>query len=137
MKNVSNIENKTIVFYDGDCGFCNSSVQFLLKKKKTEIYFIALQSDLAKETLSTYSIQIDLNTIYVLENNKVFDRSTAALILCKKLRGAYPVLFYIGFIFPKFFRDWVYDLIAKRRHKIKKGFCVLPNEKEKDYFLTD
>lgn len=46
---INNIPDK-ILFYDGDCVFCNASVQFALKhRKKNSIYFSALQSELAKK----------------------------------------------------------------------------------------
>ena len=39
-----------ILFYDGDCGFCNKSVQFVLKyENRSEIYFSALQSDFSRD----------------------------------------------------------------------------------------
>ena len=58
-----------IVFYDGDCGFCNSSVQFILNKRKREFYFLPLQSDQAKKILNANGIEIkkDLDEKIILD----------------------------------------------------------------------
>lgn len=124
-----------IVFYDGSCGFCNSSVQFILKKRKQTIHFATLQSSLAKEVLNKEGIEIQMDTLYLYVNGKVDNRSTAALKICTYLKGGYPLM--MGFwIVPKFIRDGVYNYIAKRRHKIRAGYCVIPTEEEKALFLT-
>ena len=124
----------SIIFYDGDCGFCNSSVQFILNKKKKAFYFVSLQSDLAKKILSEKDVVIEMDTIYFLKNGKLFDKSSAGLQICRGLKGLYPLLF--GFyIIPKFLRDRFYNFIAKRRHKIKAGYCLVPLERDKNYFL--
>lgn len=126
-----------IVFYDGECGFCNTSVQFVLNHRKNPIYFAALQSDLATEIMRKQNVDIEMNTLYFLEDGKLFDRSTGALRIARHLNGGYPLIYYVGIIFPRFFRDWIYDLIAKRRHKIKPGYCAMPTPEERDLFLDD
>lgn len=130
----ADFKNKKVIFYDGDCGFCNSSVQFILKKRKSEFYFIPLQSDLAKSILQKFNIQIEMDTIYFLVNDKIYNKSSAGLQITKHLKNLYPLLFAF-YIVPKFMRDWVYNFIAKRRHKLRAGYCALPTVEEKKYFL--
>lgn len=135
-KQLENIQKyNPIIFYDGDCGFCNSVVQFVLKRRKKDFYFAALQSESAKELLAKKNIEIKLDTIYFISNEKVYNKSSAALQICKGLKGIYP-LAVICYIFPKFIRDVVYDFIAKRRHKLKSGFCAIPQVEEKKFFLS-
>jgi len=123
-----------IVFYDGDCGFCNASVQFILKKRKENFFFSPLQSDFASECLNEEGITINLETIFFKRKGKTYDRSSAALRICAGLKGGYPLLQFF-YIVPKFIRDWVYTLVAKRRHKIKTGYCVLPTKEEQQFFI--
>ncbi|PWH86218.1 thiol-disulfide oxidoreductase DCC family protein [Brumimicrobium oceani] len=127
---------KRIVFYDGDCGFCNTSVQLILKNRKTDFYFIPLQSDKAHQIMSRFNEEIKMNTLYLIEHQKLYKKSTAALRIAKNLRKAYPLLYYIGFIVPPFIRDWIYDQIAKRRHSIRPGYCAMPLEEEKKFFMA-
>jgi len=125
-----------LVFYDGDCGFCNSSVQFVLNHKKKPFYFSPLQSKTAEKILKSRNIQIQLDTIYYLKNERLYDRSSAALQIARGLKGGYPLLF--GFyIIPKFLRDPFYNLIAKYRHKIRAGYCMIPLKEDEQYFLKD
>jgi len=124
-----------ILFYDGDCGFCNSSVQFVLNHRKhNHIYFATLQSDFAKELLTARGIDIKLDTLYVLKNNTIYDKSSGGLQLTSELKFPFPIL-KVFYIIPKFIRDIFYTYIAKRRHKISNSFCVLPTEEEKRLFL--
>lgn len=136
MEESSNSSEKRIVFYDGDCCFCNTSVQFILKHRKKEFYFAALQSDFAKKKIEEgQGVDIEMNTLYYLEKDKLYEKSNAVLRIARGLKGAYPMFYYLGSIFPKFIRDVVYDFIAKRRNKINPGFCALPSEEERKFFL--
>jgi predicted DCC family thiol-disulfide oxidoreductase YuxK len=129
-----NAVHNPIVFYDGDCGFCNSSVQFILNKRKKAFYFLPLQSERAKELLNQFGVEIKLDTIYYLNNQKLYTRSSAALQICKGLKGGYPLLF--GFyVIPKFLRDPFYNFIAARRHKLRQGYCMIPKPEEQHFFL--
>ena len=130
----SEIKYNPIVFYDGDCGFCNSAVQFILNKKKKAFYFLALQADLARNLLGEKHVPINMDTIYFLKNGKLYNRSSAALQICKGLKGLYPLLFAF-YIIPKFLRDPFYNFIAKRRHKIREGYCMMPIPEDQQYFL--
>ncbi len=127
---------ETILFFDGDCGFCNSMVAFVLKNERDRIIcFCALQSDKAFEILSNAGIQtIDPETMYFLENGKVFERSDAALHVARHLRWYYRWLGIFRFV-PKRWRNTIYDFIAKRRKKLRRGFCVLPEQSQRGRFL--
>lgn len=125
-----------VVFYDGECGFCNSSVQFILNKKKTPFYFAALQSETGKKILKKHNIAVKLDTIYFLKQDKIYDRSSAALQIARGLKGGYPLLF-VFYIIPKFLRDPFYNLIARYRHKIRSGYCMLPAKEDEQYFIKE
>ena len=126
----------SIVFYDGDCGFCNQSIQFILKHRKHDRFqFIALQSDKAKALLAPFNIAISMETIYVIQNHQVYEKSTAILKIAKSLKQPYQLL-RLGYILPRFIRDGLYAIISRNRHKLHQGFCVLPTEKEKKLFIS-
>jgi len=126
-----------ILLYDGDCGFCNSSVQFVLKNKKVDdIYFATLQSSFAQQKMKAKGIEIKMDTLYFLKNDTIYSKSSGALQLTKELKFPYPI--FLGFyIIPKFIRDYFYSAVAKRRHKISVRYCILPSENEKKLFLSD
>ncbi len=126
-----------IIFYDGDCGFCNQSVQFVLKYQKDEtIYFSAIQSEFTKNLFEERNWEIpDLSTVYFLENGILHAKSDAGLRISRNLK--FPIsIFQYFWIVPQFLRDKVYDFIAKRRHKISKGFCAIPEKRDRERFLN-
>ncbi len=127
-----------IIFYDGNCGFCSSTVQFILKSKKNkDFYFAPLQSKYAENILKQKGIKIEMDTFYYLKKNKLYDKSSAGLQVCKDLKFPYPLLFVFYFTVPKFIRDYFYSIIAKNRLKLKGENCLLPSLEEKKYFIRD
>lgn len=128
--------NKPIVFYDGECGFCNKVVQFVLEhEKKEEIHFTALQSSFAQEFLSKQGLHnVDYSTFYFWDQKILSNQSTAALKLLKHLN--YPIkLLQVCWIIPRFIRDGVYQLIARNRKKLAGNFCALPTPEQRKRFL--
>ena len=132
------IEEKQIILFDGVCNFCNFWVNFVIKRDKKDLFrFAALQSDKAKELTCRFKIDTsNLDTFILVAGNKIFTKSTAALMICKQLNGLIKIL-YPCIILPKFFRDFIYDLIAKNRYKLfgRKESCRVPTEEEKLKFL--
>lgn len=132
------LNNKTILLFDGYCNLCQSSVQFVLKhEKKPEIYFTSLQSEIGIQLLNHYGINSnEVDSLVLIENNKAFAKSSAALRTLKYLKGLYPLGF--GFvIIPEFIRNTVYDYIAKNRYKWygKTESCMVPDKDLMKRFL--
>lgn len=126
-----------VVFYDGDCGFCNKSVQFILRnERKSAIFFSAIQSNYTKALFeNNHWPRPDLSTFYFLKDEVLYSKSTAALKVIPYLRWYYQIL-RIGWVIPALLRDKLYDFVAKRRTKLAKGFCVLPSTNERQRFLS-
>ena len=133
-------DKKSIILFDGLCNLCNSSVQFILKHEKNQNFlFASLQSDAcAKILLQLNYKNNDLNSLVLIEGNKIYKKSTAALRIIKELKPMWH-WFYILIIVPKFIRDSVYDLIAKNRYRWfgKKNTCMVPSPEIQERFLKD
>jgi predicted DCC family thiol-disulfide oxidoreductase YuxK len=78
----------------------------------------------------------DLNSIILIGNNKLYEKSSAILRIFKILGGIYSVL-YVFIIVPKPIRDWIYNYIAKNRYKWygKKDSCMIPTKELKNKFI--
>jgi len=137
---MNNFNGNSIILFDGFCNLCNSSVNFILKHdKKKKFIFTSLQSDATKEILLQFTIKkINLDSIILIENGKVYEKSTAALKILKHLYDGSQLL-YAFIVLPKFIRDWVYTIIAQNRYKWfgKKEQCMIPTEEIKSRFLTN
>ncbi len=112
---------RSIILFDGVCNLCNTAVQFVIKHDaKDQFLFASLQSGEAKKMLTTHTLSTKEPTSFLLvENNKIYSRSTAALRVLRKLNGLWRFL-YVFIIIPKFLRDGIYDFIAKNRYRWKK-----------------
>jgi predicted DCC family thiol-disulfide oxidoreductase YuxK len=127
-----------IVLFDGECHFCDLSVQFIINHDPNELfYFASLKSKVGKELLVKYQLPADINSIVLIEKEKAYVKSTAALRICRHLRGAWKYLFVFKFV-PISLRDIAYDLIAKNRYKWfgEKDSCQLPAPRIRKRFLT-
>lgn len=126
-----------LVLYDGECGFCNHSVAFILKHERTnELLFASLQSNYAQNLFKEKGIQkIDLSSLYFFENNRFLVRTNAALTICKYLKPPFSWLIIFKII-PAFLRDPFYRLIAKNRKRLAGNFCVIPNQDQLKRFLN-
>ena len=133
-------EPKYIVFFDGECNFCNSTVNFIYSKKdKSKIYFSSLQSNFSKNYFKKKNINIEnISTIYFKDDNFIYSKSTAFLNILSHLKFPYNTL-YIFSVFPKFLRDFFYELISKYRHKIirKKISCKIPKDFDNSLFVDE
>lgn len=127
-----------IVFFDGDCGFCNQSVQFILNFQKDDsLHFSALQSGFTTELFEQNNWnKPDLTCVYFYRNGKLYERSDAALKIASELRIPWSVL-PVFWVIPQYIRDKLYDFIAKRRHLIKKDYCLVPNLKQSKQFILN
>lgn len=131
------MENKTLTFYDGDCGFCNWSVSFFLNRNPGHFYFAPLQGKTAEEVLGVNNpLRKDLSTLVVkTKEGRVLTKSSAALYLLTRSRSIYRPISFLGWLFPKFIRDFIYDLVAKNRKHLVGAYCVVPAESQRQYLL--
>ena len=120
---------KRIVLFDGECNFCDSSVQFIIKRDPAAHFlFTSLQSEKGIELAKQYAIPKEVDSLVLIENGKAFTKSSAALRIAKKLDGLWHLLF-LFILVPRKIRDGVYDYVAKNRYDglaKKKMACMLP-----------
>lgn len=132
-------KHKKLILFDGVCNLCNSSVQYVIKHDKNNVFlFAALQSDIGQQIIEAYKIdtnKVDSILLYTPEKGVDY-KSTAALKIASQL-GFPQNLMTVFFIIPPFIRNWVYDYIAKNRYKWygKKESCWIPTPELKSKFL--
>ncbi|RBL90753.1 thiol-disulfide oxidoreductase DCC family protein [Chitinophaga flava] len=127
-----------IILFDGVCNFCNASINFVIRHdRQGRFRFAPLQSETAV-ALGT-SLHFDtsrLETFVLVQNGKVYTKSTAALRVARQLpfpwRGMYAFI-----IIPRFIRDAVYSLVARNRYRWfgKKDSCMIPTPEIRGRFL--
>lgn len=127
---------KAIVFFDGECKFCNQSVNFIIKHDKKQYFLFApLQGKTAIEYCVNSENKMP-DSIVLIENGKEYKYSDAALKIAAKLDGFWKI-FIVFFIFPSVVRDWLYKFVAANRYKWfgKYDHCMIPDKKIINRFL--
>lgn len=132
------IQNKKIILFDGVCNLCNGSVVFIIKRDHKDVFrFAAIQSDIGQRLIKKYQIDTTkVDSILLLDGDSYDVKSTAALKIARQLKGGYPLLY--GFmILPAFFRNWIYDIIARYRYNWfgKKESCMIPTPELSEKFI--
>jgi predicted DCC family thiol-disulfide oxidoreductase YuxK len=131
-------DQKSIILFDGICNLCNASVKFILKRDlKEQFLFASLQSDAAKKILLQYNWKnYQLKSIVLIHDGKVYQKSSAVIKICQQLKWPWP-LFSIAQYLPVSWRDWLYDIIAKRRYQWfgKKNECIMMIPEYKNRFI--
>lgn len=128
---------ESIVLFDGECNFCDNSVQFIIKRDpKGHFKFASIQSDIGINILKQFNVPEDINSFILVENNKCYFKSTAALKICRNLKGLWK-LPYLLLIVPRGIRDFFYGIIANNRYKWfgKKDSCMIPSPEIRKRFL--
>ena len=126
-----------IILFDGECNFCDASVQFIIKRDHGAFHFASLQSEVGKQLVERFQLH-GIDSVVLIENDRAYTKSTAALRIAKRLHLLWR-LCYVMIVVPKPIRDSLYDLIAKNRYKWfgKKEICMLPSEKDRARFLNE
>ncbi|GAB3819215.1 thiol-disulfide oxidoreductase DCC family protein [Pontibacter rugosus] len=138
-KEIEQLKGKAIVFYDGTCGFCQGSVQIVLKHNKQQnLYFAALQSGALEALVPTQQLpEIMPDSILFFDKGKLYAESEAALRIAGYLD--FPLsLLSVFRIIPLSFRDFVYRLVAKNRYRIagRTESCMLPSPAQRARFVA-
>ena len=130
--------NKYYVFYDGECGFCNFWVHWILKKDvKDQFLFASLQSEFGQQFLSERNLELkNLDTLYLWKPEKYYlQKSQAVFKISEVIGGLYTLLSYFRYL-PTSITDFFYDRVAANRKKLAAGACEIPTAEERKKFVS-
>ena len=136
------VSKQPVVLFDGVCNLCNGSVLFIIKRDRPARFrFAALQSEAAAAALKTIDPSLNVgglpDSMVLIEDGRLFTRSTAALRVARGLRFPWPLMY--GFIIvPPFLRNWMYDIIARHRYRWfgRRETCMIPTPELAARFLS-
>jgi predicted DCC family thiol-disulfide oxidoreductase YuxK len=127
-----------LILFDGVCNLCNGFVDFVIRRDPNKQFrFGTLQSEIGQATLKKHGMgTTDFDTVLLVEGDKVWTKSSAALRVLRQLSGAWP-LTYAFMLVPRIIRDAVYSLIGNNRYRIfgKSSSCRVPTAEEMDRFV--
>jgi predicted DCC family thiol-disulfide oxidoreductase YuxK len=127
-----------IVFFDGVCNLCNGSVQFIIARDPSNYFrFASLQSAAAERLLAEHGYDAgSLSSVILLENGRMYERSTAALRIARRLAGGWWML-SVFTIVPRGVRDAIYEWIASNRYRWfgRRDECMIPTPEMRSRFV--
>jgi|TARA_R110000764_G_scaffold219818_1_gene307605 predicted DCC family thiol-disulfide oxidoreductase YuxK len=132
-------KGKKIILFDGVCNLCNSSVQFVIKRDKKDVFrYAALQSEVGEQLVNQRHIDTSkVDSIILIEPGVAYyTKSDAALEIAQDLGGLWKLTAVFTWI-PTSIRNSIYDFIAKNRYKWfgKQETCMIPTPELKAKFL--
>lgn len=128
---------ESVILFDGVCNLCTASVQFVIQRDpRARFAFAPLGSDVANELLRASGFHAIHDTIILVEKDGIYDESTAALRIARRLSGAWPLM-AMWLVVPKILRDAVYRLIARNRYRWfgRRKACMVPTPELRRRFL--
>jgi len=138
-------DQSALLLYDGSCGFCARSVQFVLRheSRRRTLRFAALDSDIGIEVRGRHPEIEGVDSVVWVEPaetdavERVLVRSAAVLCVLRYLDGVWRVLAGLGALVPRTLADAVYDFIARHRHQLTRGnpACVVPTPEQRSRFI--
>ena len=133
---------RQVLLYDGLCGFCNATVQFIMgHESRQTLMFAALEGTFAAGVIERHPELKQVDSLVWVEEEgsveRVKVRSGAALAAAWYMGGIWRLLVLLWLI-PRPLRDFAYDQFAQRRFKLfgRYGSCPVPNKAVRDRFLA-
>jgi predicted DCC family thiol-disulfide oxidoreductase YuxK len=130
-------QSSSIVIFDGICNLCNGFVNFVIDRDPDFTFkFVANQSEIGQQLIQDFQLPLTLDTIVLIEGDRCYTHSTAALRIFRQLTGAWAWLWYLTIV-PRPLRDLIYRWIARNRYRWlgKSLSCRMPTPELQQRFL--
>jgi predicted DCC family thiol-disulfide oxidoreductase YuxK len=137
------VATKTLLLYDGVCGLCARSVQFVLRRDRRDRFrFAALQSAFARAIVTRHGFDPDdLDSFAIVDgvgtsDERMHRKGRAALLVLARLGGVYALTAPLRLL-PNVLLDLVYDFVARRRYRWfgRTETCFVPAKSDRAKFV--
>lgn len=128
---------RQILFFDGVCGLCNWSIDFVLKRdNERRFQFAPLQGETAQVLLPPADVT-NLSSMVLWRGGQTYKKSSAAVRVLWQLGLFWRLVGTAIWLIPLPIRNLGYFLIATNRYRLfgKKESCRLPTPEERARFL--
>lgn len=125
-----------ILYYDGTCGLCAQSVQFVLARdRRRALRFGPLQGESGRALVERVPALRGVDSVVWFDGEATLTRGDAVLAVLQYLGGGWRVLAVLGRVLPRPLRDLLYDVAARNRFRLVARACLLPTPGERARFV--
>jgi len=136
-------DNSPVLLYDGLCGFCDGTVQFILRHdRRGTLRFATLQGEYARGVIARHPELEGVDSLVLVEVDPASGRETVSF----RSNGALRVARYLGgpwhlaratAIVPRVIRDLAYDGFARIRYRVfgRYDSCPIPSPEQRARFI--
>ena len=135
------LKDGPVLLYDGECGVCSRSVQWILSHERPKsLRFAPLESPLGRRLVSEAQIPSNVDSLLWVEGseNGIVVRfwSSAVFSTLRYVGGPWRLLLVLRLL-PKPLVDSLYRLFARHRLNVASKACLVPRPEAKARFLPN
>jgi predicted DCC family thiol-disulfide oxidoreductase YuxK len=127
-----------LIVFDGICVLCNRFTNYVLKNDSAKVFYFTSYQNLQVNTTDFQLVlpkDLDKSITYYRKNS-CYQGSTAILMIYKDL---FPWFHWsrLGWLVPRFFRDYLYFKVAAKRYQWfgRMDYCPIPDQEISNRFL--
>jgi predicted DCC family thiol-disulfide oxidoreductase YuxK len=132
-----------VLLYDGTCGFCARSLQFVLQHERPHatLRFARLEGPLGLALRTRHPELVGVDSLIWYEPatanapERLLWQSRGVLRVARYLGGIWRILASLGTLVPGRILDAGYDWIARHRHQLAADRCLVPTPDQRRRFL--
>ncbi len=116
---------KPVLFYDGDCGFCQRSLRVMQRMdKKQRLQYEPLQSELAR-SIGIEGPNYESLVYWRRGEDQQLRLSSGTFAALRDIGGFARFLGCLGYLVPRPLRDAIYRWVAKNRNRFGSSSCQI------------
>ena len=128
-----------LILFDGVCVLCSGWVDFVIARDPAARYrFVAIQTPLGRRLAARFGIDADNpETNVIVASGRAHFKLESALVVLAEFPGWRWTR--IAYVLPKTARDFLYDRIARNRHRLfgRRETCLVPTPDVARRFISD
>jgi predicted DCC family thiol-disulfide oxidoreductase YuxK len=131
-------QESPMLIFDGACGFCQRSVQFILRhERRHDLLFVRRESNIGMQLRRAYGLEVVESMLWI-ESGQAFARSRSVVKVAAYLGGWWCGIARICAIFPVPLLDYLYRLVAASRNRLllNPKQCLSPTPEQSSRFLA-
>jgi predicted DCC family thiol-disulfide oxidoreductase YuxK len=132
-----------ILLYDGTCGFCARSVQFVLSHEgeRRTLRFARLEGPFGTALRARHPELATIDSLIWYEPatagapERLYWQSRGVLRIARYLGGLWGALSSLGMLIPRAIMDAAYAWIARHRTELAAEACLVPTPEQRARFI--